>query len=172
MGQERFEVIGERLVRRFQTRDPFEIAQGLGIVVYDDCEGFGDLKGMYSVVKKQRSIFLNKNLDERTARIVCAHEIGHDQLHRDIVKQNRFLQEFQLYNMASRREYEANIVGASILLSDEEILDYIYHYRFDSEQIARATHTDINLVALKVAHLIEKGYKLRALEHNSKFLKG
>ena len=43
MGQERFEVIGERLVRRFQTRDPFEIAQGLGIVVYDDCEGFGDL---------------------------------------------------------------------------------------------------------------------------------
>ena len=133
---------------------------------------FGDLKGMYSVVKKQRSIFLNKNLDERTARIVCAHEIGHDQLHRDIVKQNRFLQEFQLYNMASRREYEANIVGASILLSDEEILDYIYHYRFDSEQIARATHTDINLVALKVAHLIEQGYKLRALEHNSKFLKG
>lgn len=84
MGQERFEVIGERLVRRFQTRDPFEIAQGLGIVVYDDCEGFGDLKGMYSVVKKQRSIFINKRLDERTARIVCAHEIGHDQLHRDI----------------------------------------------------------------------------------------
>ena len=164
MGQERFEVIGERLVRRFQTRDPFEIAQGLGIVVYDDCEGFGDLKGMYSVVKKQRSIFINKRLDERTARIVCAHEIGHDQLHRDIVKQNRFLQEFQLY--------EANIVGASILLSDEEILDYIYNYRFDSEQIARATHTDINLVALKVAHLIEKGYKLRTLEHNSKFLKG
>ena len=34
--------------------------------------------------------------------------------------------------MASRREYEANIVGASILLSDEEILDYIYNYRFDS----------------------------------------
>ena len=61
---------------------------------------------------------------------------------------------------------------ARLLLSDEEILDYIYHYRFDSEQIARATHTDINLVALKVAHLIEKGYKLRALEHNSKFLKG
>ena len=88
------------------------------------------------------------------------------------MKRNRFLQEFQLYNLASRREYEANIVGASILLSDEEILDYIYNYRFDSEQIARATHTDINLVALKVAHLIEKGYKLRALEHNSKFLKG
>lgn len=98
MGQERFEVIGERLVRRFQTRDPFEIAQGLGIVVYDDCEDFGDLKGMYSVVKRQRSIFINKRLDERTARIVCAHEIGHDQLHRDIVKRNRFLQEFQLYN--------------------------------------------------------------------------
>ncbi len=171
MGQERFEIIGERLVKKFQTRDPFEIAQGLGIVVYDDCEGFGDLKGMYSVVKKQRSIFLNKDLDRRTARIVCAHEIGHDQLHRELIRGGRFLQEFELYNMASRREYEANIVCASILLSDEEILDYIYNYRFDSEQIARATHSDINLVALKVAHLKEKGHKLRGLEHNSKFLK-
>ena len=163
--------VGTSLVRRFGTRDPFQIAGELGISVLLR-EDFGSLKGMYRVIKRNRFIFLNKDLGDRMLRIVCAHEIGHDQLHRDIVKQNRFLQEFQLYNMASRREYEANIVGASILLSDEEILDYIYHYRFDSEQIARATHTDINLVALKVAHLIEQGYKLRALEHNSKFLKG
>lgn len=171
MEQERYETVGEILVRKFQTRDPFEIAAGLGIVVYDDCEGFGDLKGMYSVVKKQRTIFLNKDLDRRTARIVCAHEIGHDQLHRNDVKKEHYLQEFTLYNMATRREYEANIVCASILLSDEEILEYIYFYHYDVEQIARATKSDINLVALKVSHLINQGHKLRGMEHNPRFLK-
>ncbi len=171
MEQERYEIIGEKLVRKFNTRDPFVIAKNLGIVVYDDCEGFGDLKGMYSVIKRQRSIFLNKDLDARTARIVCAHEIGHDQLHRADIRQERYLQEFTLYNMATRREYEANIVCASILLDDEEILEYIYSYRYDVEQIARATRTDINLVALKVAHLIEKGHKLRGMEHDPRFLK-
>ena len=54
MGQERFEVIGERLVRRFQTRDPFEIAQGLGIVVYDDCEMLWRSEGYVQCRKKTK----------------------------------------------------------------------------------------------------------------------
>ena len=38
-------------------------------------------------------------------------------------------------------------------------------------QIASAMSTDINLVALKVAHLATLGYNLHALEHKSNFLK-
>ena len=81
------------------------------------------------------------------------------------------LQEFMLYDMATKPEYEANIVAAEILLGSDELLEYVYEYGYTSEQIARAMHTDINLVALKIAHLAETGYDLRRIEHRSDFLK-
>lgn len=65
---------------------------------------------------------------------------------------------FMLYDMTTKPEYEANIVAAEILIDSDELLDYIYTYRYSAEQIARAMDTDINLVALKIAHLTEIGY--------------
>ena len=85
-------------------------------------------------------------------RIVCAHELGHDQLHRNLAKDGA-LREFMLYDMSTRPEYEANIVAAEILLDTDAVLDYVYNLGYTSEQIAKAMSTDINLVALKVAHL-------------------
>lgn len=134
------------------------------------CDDFGPLKGMYRVIKRNRFIFINKDLSERMQRIVCAHELGHDQLHRHFAKGN-MLQEFMLYDMATKPEYEANIVAAEILLDTDELLEYIYQYGYTSEQIARVMNTDINLVALKIAHLAETGYDLRRIEHRSDFLK-
>lgn len=164
----RADEIGARLTAKFATRDPYEIAEGLGIHIYK--EDFQRLKGMYRVIKRRRCIFLNSNLPEHKARIVCAHEIGHDQLHREFAKGDG-LQEFMIYQMTSRREYEANIVAASILLPDDEVTDYIYNYHYDAEQIARVMNTDINLVALKISHLRSEGHALRELEHNPRFLK-
>lgn len=79
--------VGASLVQRYGTRDPFQIARELGITVLF-CDGFGSLKGMYRVIKRNRYIFLNKDLDERMLRIVCAHELGHDQLHRKLAQTN------------------------------------------------------------------------------------
>ena len=109
MNAEQLSKVGSDLVRRCGTRDPFQIAKELGIIVLDDCENFGQLKGMYRVVKKNRFIFLNQDLSPQTKRIVCAHEIGHDRLHRALAKGDG-LQEFVLYKMNSIPEYEANIV--------------------------------------------------------------
>lgn len=171
MDQTICEAIGADLVKKFHTRDPFVIAEELGIHIYDSCSDMGDLKGLYTVIKRRRCIFLNKNLDEYTAKFVCAHEIGHDRLHRNLIRGNNCFQEFTLYNMASRHEYEANIVASAITLDDKEIMEYIRLYRFDAEQIAKAMHSDINLIALRISHLCEMGYNLRQLEHNSTFLK-
>lgn len=161
--------VGSSLVKRCGTRDPFKIAKELGIEILF-CEDFGPLKGMYKVIKRNRFIFINQDLSERMQRIVCAHEIGHDQLHRHLAK-GKAIKEFMLYNMETKPEYEANIVASEILLDTDEILEYIYHYDYTSEQIARAMMTDINLVALKIAHLAETGYNLRRLEHRSDFLR-
>lgn len=161
--------VGASLVRRFGTRDPFQIAKSLEINVLF-CEDFGSLKGMYRVIKRNRFIFLNRDLNEKMSRIVCAHELGHDQLHRNLAQAN-CLHEFMLYDMTTRPEYEANIVAAEILIDTDELLDYIYHYHYSAEQIARAMETDINLVALKIAHLAELGYDLRPVDHRSDFLR-
>ena len=78
MNAEQLSLVGEKLVKRCGSRDPFEIARQLGINVML-CENFGSLKGMYRVIKRNRFIFLNNSLDENMLRIVCAHELGHDQ---------------------------------------------------------------------------------------------
>lgn len=161
--------VGERLVKRCGTRDPFEIARQLGIEVLF-CDGFNSMKGMYRVIKRNRFIFINRDLTPQMQRIVCAHELGHDQLHRSLARTDS-LQEFALYDMTTKPEYEANIVAAEILLDTDEVLDYVYNYGYTSEQIARAMDTDINLVALKVAHLAETNRGLHPAEHRSDFLK-
>lgn len=169
MHAEQLTQVGAQLVKRCKTRDPFEIARCIGaeVLFRDD---FGSLKGMYRVIKRNRFIFINSTLTESMQAVVCAHELGHDQLHRHLAQKNS-LQEFMLYDMRSRPEYEANIVAAEILLDNEVLLDYIYNYRYSADQIASAMHTDINLVALKIAHLNELGYDLRPQEHRSDFLR-
>lgn len=161
--------VGEKLVKRCGTRDPFEIARQIGVEVLF-CPDFGSMKGMYRVVRRNRFIFLNDGLTPQMQRIVCAHELGHDQLHRNLAKDGA-LREFMLYDMSTRPEYEANIVAAEILLDSGEVLDYVYRCGYTTEQIARAMETDINLVALKVAHLIEAGFALNPGEYRGDFLK-
>ena len=159
---------GAQLVKRCDTRDPFKIAKDLGIKVMFVDE-FEKLKGVYRVIKRNRWIFINSNLPERMQRIVCAHELGHDQLHRDLAKGDG-LMEFVLYDMDSRPEFEANVLASQILLPDDEVLEHIYN-GYDAEQIARMMGSDINLVALKVATLNQRGYNFRGIDHNTTFLK-
>lgn len=66
MNAEQLSKVGSDLVRRCGTRDPFQIANALGINVMDDCENLGSLKGMYCIVKRNRFIFLNKDLHRLT----------------------------------------------------------------------------------------------------------
>lgn len=169
MSDEYLSKVGSDLVKRCGTRDPFRIAHELGVEVLF-CDDFGPLKGMYRLIKRNRFIFINKDISPRMQRIVCAHELGHDRLHRHLAKENA-LQEFMLYDMTTKPEYEANIVAAEILLDSNELLAYVYEYGYTSEQIARAMNTDINLVALKIAHLAQAGHDLRRIDYRSDFLK-
>lgn len=66
MGNQFLSQVGSDLVKKYKTRDPFAIADALGIKVLF-CDGFGPLKGMYRVVKRNRFIFINKDLDECNA---------------------------------------------------------------------------------------------------------
>ena len=160
----------KRLITRYGTRDPFKITKELGIhIIYNN--EFEKLKGMYKVIKCSRFIFINGNISERNQRTICAHELGHDRLHRQFAKGSAF-QEFMLYDMRTRPEYEANIFACELLIDDNDIFPLIEN-EYDIYQIAGELGEDMNLVLIKIDELRRQGYDIRApYRPDSDFLKG
>ena len=127
------------------------------------------MRGNFSAQQSAQSFFLCAE-DSHDLTVNLRHFAGDFHAHHalSVLRSPEVVVEL---DMATKPEYEANIVAAEILLDSDEILEYIYDYGYTSEQIARAMHTDINLVALKIAHLAETGHKLRRMEYRSSFLK-
>ena len=158
----------DALINRYKTRDPYELADALGITIIE--RPFKTLKGAYKVIQKNRFIFLNPSLDEELKRIVLWHELGHDALHRDAARSESFT-EINIFDMRKNRmEHEANIFAAQLALSDREVLE-LCRRGYDIEQTAKTLGSDINLIALKIDNLIAQGYKLNPQEHKNDFLK-
>lgn len=162
--------LANRLYDKYQTRNPRELADALGIIIMPP-RAFHSQKGAYKVILNNRFIFIKDGLNPVLENIVLLHEIGHDQLHREVAMSNGGFQEFNIFDMSvNRMEYEANVFASQISLPDEEILTYI-ESGYDIQQIASAMNSDINLVALKNDTLISQGYRFRHLDHESDFLK-
>lgn len=157
------------VIAELGTRNPHRIAQELGIAIVP--LNFKRQRGAYKVLMRNRFIFIKNDLHPVMENIVLLHEIGHDTLHRNEAIRAGGFQEFNIFDMRqSRMEYEANIFASQISLPDDEILEYIEN-GFDVQQIARAMHSDINLVALKTDTLIAQGYRFRHQEYRNEFLK-
>ena len=106
----------------------------------------------------------------RSKTLVCAHELGHDILHQNLARKV-CLQEFILYDMKSRPEYEANLFASEILLPDDIILN-LARDGYDIEQISKELCTDINLIALKVSSMNTRGYRFNnTIDAKSDFLR-
>ena len=148
-----------RIIRMCKTRDPFKIAKELGIIVVfrDD---FDDLKGVYKIIKRIRFIFINADLSEDEQKTVCAHELGHDRLHRDLAESGAFQDHSLYYDICCKPEYEANIFASELLIDDDEILDLI-NSDYDLHLIAGELSVDFRLVLIKVDELRLRGYNVR-----------
>ena len=77
------------LVKKYFTRDPLELTQILNIHL-EEMSDTTVLLGMYQIIQRNRFIFLSSNLHPNIRKVVLAHEIGHDQLHRKYAKKNAF----------------------------------------------------------------------------------
>lgn len=108
----------ERLVLDFKTRDPFEIARGLNIIVLE--EPLGSINGYYNEVLGVRFIHVNCDLLDYQKRFVVAHELGHALLHPDF--NFYFLKTHTFFNL-DRFEKEADKFAVLLLV------DKIDHYQ-------------------------------------------
>lgn len=104
--------------KKYNTRNPFEIADCLGILYQ-----IGDIgcSGCYMFLKNHRYIFLNQNLSESEVRMVMAHELGHAIMHR---KENCYFIRNKTLMLTSKIEIEANTFAAELLIPDELIFEY------------------------------------------------
>lgn len=112
--------LAERLVDKHGTRDPFRIAAELGYtIIYTPLVG---VRGFYQYLKRCHIIYLDSELDDDTARFVCAHELGHSILHRGL---NRIFMDTRTFIVTSRYETEANRFAVDLLHSDEDLQPYL-----------------------------------------------
>ena len=141
--------IANGVVKKYGTRDPFKMAKLCGAELM--VKNLGSLKGFYKVVYDTPFIFLNSNLPLSEARLVCAHELGHHALHRAAARVG--FEEFSLFSENSRREYEANLFAAVLLISDEDIKELI-GMGYTAQQIANELCIDERITELKINTLL------------------
>ncbi|MBQ6892849.1 MAG: ImmA/IrrE family metallo-endopeptidase [Clostridia bacterium] len=141
--------MANRIVKKYGTRDPFKMARMCGAELI--VKNLGSLKGFYKVVYDTPFIFLNTALDPNEARLVCAHELGHHALHRAAARVG--FEEFSLFSQTSRREYEANLFAAALLISDQEVKDLI-ECGYTAAQIAALLGIDERIAELKINTLL------------------
>lgn len=144
-----------KLLKKVKSRDLFEICDFLNINIYYNNE-LNDILGFYTIVNGRKAIVINTKSDELIQRQVLAHEIGHAILHEDYVNDNRMFKEFELMDMRSRPEYEANAFASHLLISDKEIDELSLEYD-DYEKIAAVLGVNINMVMIKILELNKIG---------------
>lgn len=130
-------------IRKFDTRNPFMIADALNVEVF--YANLGRVAGYYQYIKRHRCIYIHSDLKYHDARIVMAHELGHAILHR--TENCRFLENKTLL-LTSKIERQANIFAAELLIPDDLIYKTEYE-GFTCRQIAYAEGLSEELLKLK-----------------------
>lgn len=137
--------IADYLVNRYKTRNPFIMAEAMNIKLkfFD----LGILNGFYMCKLRHRVIGINSCIPHNVQLLCCAHEIGHDQLHRDMARSMKCMQDINLFS-SSRLEYQANLLAAHIIITDDMLFKY-EHLGYTIHQIASAENVSPQLIELK-----------------------
>lgn len=108
----------QALCDKHGTRDPYRLAESLGIqVLYHD---LGTVRGYYFMAHRVKLICLHNNLPEYVERFVLAHEVGHSVLHPN--SNTPFLQ--TTFLSVDKMEIEANKFASELIIPDRDLLEY------------------------------------------------
>ncbi|NLY08583.1 MAG: ImmA/IrrE family metallo-endopeptidase [Tissierellia bacterium] len=136
-----------QLINKYDSRNPIDIIREENIIMkYFPYET--KLLGMYAVIDDIRFLFLNGNIDDFTTRMVLAHELGHDQLHRSLASISN-LKEYEMFHVKDEIEYQANLFAAELLLDDSEVYELAKNGYSDIE-IASLLGVDVNMLLFKI----------------------
>lgn len=104
----------DQLVKKYGTRNPFELTKALGIEVV--FEPLGDSYGYFSRFNRTIIIHINELLPYKKQVATCAHEIGHVILHPEL---NSAFLKANTYYLTNKIEQEANEFMLELLFNQE-----------------------------------------------------
>jgi Zn-dependent peptidase ImmA (M78 family) len=104
-----------QLIRKYKTKDPFELAERLNITVWFRDLGHGT-RGLYIRKLRRRYIVIHEGLDDPWKRFVCAHELAHDRLHPGL---SRFWLDEHSFFHAGKFERQANKFAIRLLTAGD-----------------------------------------------------
>ncbi|MDR3599403.1 MAG: ImmA/IrrE family metallo-endopeptidase [Desulfosporosinus sp.] len=140
---DRIKQIVDKLVRKYKTNDPFEIADFKGIIILR--EPLGSTLGYHSSYRRHRFIHINSDSNKMDQLFTCAHELAHDILHPRA--NTPFLRANTLFSI-DRIEHEANRFAVELLLPDWILRQYM-NTACTIEEIASTRGVPSELARLK-----------------------
>ena len=104
---------------KYQESDPYRLAAAMHIIVKKLPLGTDPncCKGFCMRECRKTCIVINCDLPEIIQQIILIHEIGHALLHQNPL-QIKCFHDFELFDVVSQCEYEANCFAADYLLED------------------------------------------------------
>ena len=129
------------LIKKYNTQDPFELAELLNIEYI--IGSMGKCNGCYLYLKRHRCIFINDNLSDSEMSLVMAHELGHAILHRT---ENCYFIRNKTFLSTARIEKEANAFAAELLIPDSLIYE---NPGMTKKQLARLAGYDERIMEFK-----------------------
>ena len=130
------------LTKKYNTSNPFELADALKIAVY--FEELGTVNGYYNNPLRMKQIHINASLNDQDAYFACAHELGPAIIHPNA--STPFLRSKTLLSV-DKLEIEANTFAVNLLISDEIILE---NKNYSAEQLSRLLGYDQLLIELRL----------------------
>ena len=128
-------------VKKYETRNPFRLAEYLNVFVH--VGPLGSRAGCYMFLKNHKCIFLNEDLNDQERMLVMAHELAHSIMHR---KENCYFIRNKTLLLTSEIETEANMFAAELLIPDDLIYE---NPGMSKSQIARLAGYDERIMDFK-----------------------
>lgn len=154
------------VLEEFGGQDVFETAENAGVNVW--FRALGSLKGFYIFENNCRYIVINEELDDITKGVVCAHELGHDTLHRKLSVGG--IRENTLFLANNKTEREANLFASEILIPDDDILSALSEC--DSvKRLSAQLGLPSELIQYKLEAMNFKGHHFKLSDVKNDFLK-
>ena len=132
----------DELARRFQTRNPFEIIQGLNVILL--FVPLIDTKAFYQYFQRNNIIYIDENLSRKEQIFECAHERGQMLYNKNA---NTIFMDSRTMLNTNRYEKEDDTFTMDLLVGDNMLIEY---QGYNTEQLSRLLGYEQRLIELRL----------------------
>lgn len=138
--------LANEIIKRHRTNNPFEICDNLNyLILYVPLIG---VRGFYQFYDNRNIIYIDCNLPDQVKKFVCAHELGHSLMHKDI---NAIFLDTRTYLKTSIYERQANQFAINLLYPHDKDFDEYRDYTIS--QTAKCLNVSEELVEYRLKEI-------------------